>query len=516
MTPRLAVILMLLAIRPAAGATTCATLASAALPGTTITRAQLVPAGRFASTTDGVLAPGAAAFKPYSALPEFCRVAATLTPSADSDIKIEVWMPATGWNGRFQAIGNGAWAGALMIQPLAVALGRGYAVTTTDTGHTERDGSFAFSHPEKLVDFADRAVHLMATQAKALIGAFYSKPPVASYWTGCSTGGRQGLIEAQRYPADFDGIVAGDPTNDMTHMFLQQMWVTKVALANSAGGFSKEKAAVLHQAVVDACDARDGVRDGVIDDPTRCAFDPAALLCKTGDGPACLTEGEVATARAMYDTARNARTGVEVFPGFAKGSEAGWPGLIGGPKPFNVPEDFFKFVVFKNPAWNFRTLNMDTDVARAEAADGGRMDATDPDLSAFVARGGKLLMYHGWSDPLVSPQNSVNYYERVARLLGSALRVSDSVRLFMAPGMSHCAGGDGPSNFDSLNLVEQWVEQKIAPDQIVASHLTGGKVDRTRPLCPYPQLAVYRGTGDTNDAASFVCRQPNRSMRRER
>lgn len=506
MKRRWAVLLLLLAVKPAAGAATCDSLASAALPGATITRAQLVPAGRFAATAEGILADGAPAFRPYSALPAFCRVAATLKPSADSDIKIEVWMPASGWNGRFQAIGNGAWAGALMIQPLAVALGRGDAVAATDTGHSERDGSFAFNHPEKLIDFADRAVHLMTVQSKALVTAFYGKPASKSYWTGCSTGGRQGLMEAQRYPADFDGIVAGDPTNDMTHMFLQQMWVTKALLADPVNRLPKDKLAVLHRAVIDKCDASDGVQDGVIEEPTTCTFDPRTIQCKDEDTPDCLTPAQVKSAETMYGAVKNRRTGAEIFPGFSFGSETGWSGLVGGPKPFNVPEDFFKFIVFKNAGWDFQTLDLDTDVARAEAADVGRMDATDPNLAPFFNRGGKLLMYHGWSDPLVSPQNSVNYYERVVKALGGVGNVANSMRLFMVPGMSHCGGGDGPSNFDSLGVLERWVEEKQAPDQIVASHITAGKVDRTRPLCPYPQVAVYRGSGDTNDAASFTCR----------
>ncbi len=489
----------------------CDKLASAALPHAQVTRAQLVPAGRFAPSGAGILAEGAPSFKPYSLLPEFCRVAVTLTPSSDSDIKIEVWMPASGWNGRFEGIGNGGWGGMLSVQQLAVALGRGNAVTTSDTGHTGPDGSFAFNHPEKLTDFAYRAVHDMTVQAKALVQAFYGKAPAESYWNGCSTGGRQGLKEAQRYPTDYDGIIAGDPTNDMVHMLTQHIWIAQATLKNPASYIPKDKFAVIHQAVLDACDALDGIKDGVIDDPRRCSFDPKTIQCHGDDEASCLTAAQVDAVRKIYSPAKNPRTGAEIFPGLEPGSELGWTGLASGPKPMSIPDDYFRFIVFKDPAWDFKTLDFDKDIAKAEALDHGDMNATDPDLKTFVARGGKLLMYHGWSDPLVAPRNTVNYYEQVAQKLGGSDKAVDSVRLFMGPGMAHCAGGDGPSNFDPLNVIEAWVEQHKAPDQIIATHLANGAVDRTRPLCPYPQVAAYRGTGDMNAAASFVCTAPAKS-----
>jgi len=490
---------------PVQAIASCESLASIGIPHATITRAQLVPAGQFAGTPEGVLAPGAPAFRPYSALPEFCRVAATLAPSSDSDIKIEVWMPAgAAWNGKFEAIGNGGWAGQLSVQALAVGVSRGYAIAATDTGHATPGGSFAFNHPEKLVDFAYRAVHEMTIDAKQLIGAYYGGAPKVSYWNGCSTGGRQGLKEAQRYPDDFDGIVAGAPANYMTHLLTQSIWVAQAVSGD--GAIPKEKFAVIHQAALAACDARDGVTDGVIDDPTRCAFDPKTIQCAAGDAPNCLTPPQVAAVRQIYSPVRNPRTGAVLFPSQEPGSEMGWFNGLAGPVPLSIATDYWKFVVFKKPDWDFKSLNFDSDVANADALDNGDMNAIDPNLAAFTRRGGKLLLYHGWNDQLIAPQNTVNYYIAVVKALGGPDQTKNSVRLFMMPGVTHCAGGDGPSNFDQLGVMEQWVEQQKPPDQIVATHLAAGAVDRSRPLCPYPQVAVYRGSGDSNTAENFVCK----------
>ena len=497
---------VLTAGRTTAASSSCESLASIGLPNTSITRAQLVPAGQFAATPAGILAPGAPSFRPYSALPAFCRVAATLRPSSDSDITIEVWMPAADWNGKFEAVGNGGWGGQISLQALAGGVARGYAIATTDTGHSGRDGSFALGHPEKLIDFSYRAVHEMTVQAKALISAYYGQAPRASYWDGCSTGGRQGLKEAQTYPEDYDGIAAGAPTNYMTHMLAQMLWVAHATLKDPAASIPPAKYAVIHQAALDACDALDGLKDGVIDDPTRCHFDPKTIQCKSGDSPTCLTAAQAEAARKIYAPLKNPRTGAEIFPGLEPGSELGWAGLAGGPEPMSIPTEYYKYIVFKNPAWDYKTFDFDTGVTLADKLDHGDDNAIDPNLEPFVSRGGKLLIYQGWSDMLVAPVNAVNYYTSVVKALGGAARAQNSVRLFMAPGMGHCAGGEGPSNFDRLGILEQWVEQKRAPDQIVVSRLTAGKVDRTRPLCPYPQVAIYSGTGSTDDAKNFSCK----------
>ena len=267
----------------------------------------------------------------------------------------------------------------------------------------------------------------------------------------------------------------------------------------------KEKYALIHKAVLDACDALDGVKDGVLEDPRRCHFDPGILLCKDADTAVCLTAPQVEAARKIYAGPKNPHTGQQVFPGLAIGSELTWAALAGGPDPFAIADSHFKYLVFKNPNWDFRTLNFDTDVALADKLDNNTINATDPNLKEFVSHGGKLLIYHGWNDQLIAPENSINYYQSV---LSAKTGTQDSVRLFMAPGMTHCSGGDGPSQFDSIGALEQWVEGAKPPDKIVASHAIDGKVDRTRPLCPYPRTAKYRGTGSTDEASSFICQTP--------
>jgi feruloyl esterase len=480
-----------------AAAASCESLTSLTLPNTTITLSRPVAAGEF--TPPGPTPPGAN----FKNMPAFCRVAATLAPSKDSDIKIEVWMPASNWNGKFQAVGNGGWSGAIVYPSLARALAHGYATASTDTGHTGGSGSFASGHPEKLVDFAYRAVHEMTVQAKAIIAAYYGDGPKLSYWNGCSSGGKQGLKEAQRFPVDYDGIIAGAPANYWTHLMTGELWIAQAAHKDEASFIPASKFPIIHKAVLEACDALDGVKDGVLDDPRKCHFDPKMIQCQGDDTSNCLTAPQVETARKIYTASKNPRTGQEIFPAMEPGSELGWAGLAGA-QPFSIPVDHFKYVVFKDPNYDWRTLNFDSDVALADKLDNGTINATDPNLKAFVAHGGKLLLYHGWNDQLIAPRNAVNYYQSVLDTMGAASK--ESIRLFMAPGMNHCAGGDGPGAFDAVSVIEKWVEHGQAPDQIVASHITGGVVDRTRPLCAYPKVAQYKGSGSTDEAANFVCK----------
>jgi tannase/feruloyl esterase len=496
-----------IATRTVDAAASCESLASMTLPNTTITLARVVEAGAFTPPPPaGVQAPPPMG-QALRNLPAFCRIAATLRPSSDSEIKIEIWMPLSGWNGKFEGVGNGGWAGAISYPALATALRRGYATASTDTGHAGNggDGSFAFNHPEKLADFAHRAVHQMTVQAKTIVDKHYGSAPRLSYWKGCSTGGRQGLKEAQLYPADYDGIIAGAPANYMTHLATQSLWVAHATLKDPASFIPRQKYAAIHRAVLDACDTLDGVKDGVLEDPTRCHFDPKVMQCSGPDAPTCLTAPQVEAARKIYGGAKNPRTGAEIFPGLEPGSEPGWNALAGGPAPFSISTDQFKYVVLKNPNWDYKTLDFDKDVALADRMDAGLVNATDPNLKAFFNRGGKLLMYHGWIDQLIAPRNSINYYRSVAKALGGVDNVADALRLFLVPGMAHCSGGDGTSTFDSVTALEQWVEQKKTPAQIPASHMTNGVADRTRPLCPYPMVAVYKGTGSTDDAANFLC-----------
>jgi feruloyl esterase len=497
-------LLVLLLFAPPAHAATCDSLKGLTLDRATVTLASTVAAGQFTLPEGGRgAAQRNAAFKD---LPAFCRVAATLRPSSDSDIRIEVWLPAANWNNKYQAVGNGGWAGSISYTAMADALRRGYATSSTDTGHTGGSGRFALGHPQKLIDFGYRSEHEMAVKAKAIVDAFYGSAPKLSYWNGCSTGGRQGLREAQSYPMDFDGIIAGAPANPRTHLAGWGVYVGQAALKDPANVIPKDKLPMIHRAVVNACDALDGVTDGLIADPTACHYDFTPLRCKEENDASCLTSAQIRTAQIITRPAINSKTGDELYPGLSPGSELLWSTQAGGPEPNPVNVDQFKYVVFRDPNWDWRTFDVDTDIALADSIDGGTVNAINPDLHAFQQRGGKLLMYHGWADQNVPPLSTVGYYKSVLAKMGSGPQTDAWLRLFMAPGMTHCGGGEGPNQFDAVAALEQWVEHGTAPASIPASHSTNGRVDRTRMLCPYPQVAKYKGSGDINDAASFACR----------
>jgi feruloyl esterase len=481
----------------------CETLASLSLPHATVTRAETIRGGEFAPPDNGT---GAAAARPVTGLPAFCRVVATLRPSPDSDIRIEVWLPSSGWNGKLQSVGNGAWAGVIPYPAMGAALAGGYATTGTDTGHTGNNARFAVGHPEKLTDYGYRAVHEMTVAAKAIIAGFYGNAPRLSYWNSCSTGGRQGLMEAQRYPADYDGIIAGAPVYERTRQLIWELWIAQAVHKDDASYIPPAKYPAIHRAALAACDAADGATDGLIEHPPACTFDPGTLQCSSGDGPSCLTAPQVEAARKIYTPATNPRTHQQIYPALQPGSELAWGGLA-GPQPVGEAVDLFKYLVFDNEQWDFRTLDFATAVELTDKAERGVLNATDANLKPFLSRGGKLLLYHGWNDQLVAPLSTVNYYHRVLETTGRS-QATSSVRLFMMPGMTHCAGGEGPNTFDKIGVMEQWVEHGQAPERIVASHSTEGRVDRTRPLCPYPQVAAYKGAGSFDDAASFVCKAP--------
>ena len=451
----------LLPSRPLAAGGSCSELRTLSLPHTTITQADEDARG-------------------------FCRVAATLTPSSDSAIKIEVWLPSSGWNGKFLAVGNGAFNGSIADRAMESAIARRYAAASTDTGHEGGSGSFGLGHPEKVIDFGWRAVHEMTVAAKQIIGAHYQTPPTYSYWSGCSAGGRQAMKEAQRFPADFDGIVAGAPGLNWTERAAEAVRVSKTLEKNESARLTKTERELLHRAVLDRCDALDGVKDGLVGNPTRCAIDPSTV--------AGLSPAQAATARLLYAS------------GLQPGSELGWTDLGWTASARATGLDQFRFLVFGDPNWNPQTFDFDADLARARTADADTIDARDPNLQPFIDRGGKLIQYHGWSDPQISPLNSTDYYASVVARLGAA-KIRDAYRLFMAPGMGHCGGGEGPNEFDMIGALEQWVERGTAPDRILASHATNGRVDRTRPLCPYPMTASYAGSGSIDDAANFVCRE---------
>jgi feruloyl esterase len=508
--PSLGVILAVVLCVSNSYAATCESVLALSLPNTTVTLAQVVPAGTFSAPVTGRGA--AQGTDPFKQLPAFCRVAATLKPSSGSEIKIEVWMPLGGWNRKFQAVGNGGYLGAITYSSgnggiergMAEALKRGYATASTDTGHVGNTTASFIEHPEKLVDFGYRAVHEMTIAAKAFIGAFYGAAPRRSYWNGCSSGGRQGLMEAQRFPDDYDGIIAGAPANPTTRLSTWNVYVAQAALKEPARTIPGSKYPMVHKAVLSACDAVDGLTDGLIDDPTRCRFDFKQLECSGEDSPSCLTAAQVETARKLTSPAVHSKTGETIFPGLALGTELGWAIRIGGPEPNVLGTDYVKHVVFKDPKWDWRTFDFEPAVALADKMDGGTMNAINPDLRPFRQRGGKLLLYHGLADQFFSAQLTVDYYHQVLAAVGST-RSEEWLRLFLAPGMGHCGGGEGPNTFDPVAALDQWVEHGKAPDAMMASHSTDGKVDRTRPLCPYPRVARYRGTGSIDEAASFAC-----------
>jgi feruloyl esterase len=457
-----------------------------------------------------------------------------------------MWMPASGWNGKYHHAGNGGYGGTLPTSgnQMLGGLWRGYAVAGTDMGHNAAvtpGGSFALGHPEKIVDWASRANHVTAVAAKLIIKAFYGATPRLSYFQGCSDGGHEALMEAQRFPDDFDGIIAGASADYWTHQSAAWVWEARAALDDPASYIPLTKLPIVTQAAAAACP---GVVPGVIDDPTRCNFDPIALLCSGADAPTCLTAAQVGAVRKIYAGPRNPRTRERIYPGLERGSEASqglaagssWSALIGGPQTF-LGGDFYKYMVFGDPTWDFHTLDFDRDIAFADAKMAPIVDSTSADLSDFKALGGKLIMYHGWADPLVNSRNSINYYESVVVFMdrhdnddsyedapGFARQTEDFIRLFMAPGMAHCRNGPGLNTFDTLTALEKWVEEGIAPKKIIAYHNStaawGGDAivtgvpsvswDMSRPLCPYPKVAHWNGKGSPRDAGNFACvREPS-------
>jgi feruloyl esterase len=506
-------------------AATCDSLVGLKLPNTTITSAQTVAAGAFTLPPGVPASPfGAPSFKK---LPDFCRVEGVIQPSSDSHIEFEVWMPAFGWNGRYHGEGNGGFAGSINYGALADSVLNGYASSSTDTGHKgdATDARWALGHTEKIVDFGYRAVHETAENSKAIIHEFYGEDLKHSYFSSCSNGGRQALMEAQRYPADYDGIIAGAPAASFTHIIASFTWDLQAAEVDPASYIPAGKYSAIEAAVVAACDARDGVKDGVIDDPTKCGFKPATLLCKGADSAACLTPPQVTALEKIYAGPRNSK-GEQVYPGFLPGGQsgpAGWGLWVTGAAPGKSLQYAFATqgganLIYQNAAWDFRAFNLDHDVKIADDTMGGRLNAVDPNLKPLKDRGGKLIIYHGWNDPALAPLATINYYQSVVAKMGQK-PTADFVRLYMVPGMQHCGGGPGPDSFgatpggpslpDSKHnmsaALEGWVEKGTPPGSIVATKYTAGNAVRTRPLCPYPQVARYSGSGSIDHAASFTC-----------
>ena len=506
--------------------TTCEQLKSTQLPKTTITAASLVPAGGFSGATGGSF--------DYKTLPAFCRVQGVIAPSSDSHIEFEVWMPASGWNGKYQGVGNGGFAGEISYSQLGSAMNAGYATSSTDTGHKGggTDATWALGHPEKVVDYGYRAIHETAEKAKTLIATFYGEAAKHSYFTGCSNGGRQALMEAQRFPGDYDGIIAGAPAADFTRT--AALFASNVRATSDLNAFvPPSKYDAIEAAVVAACDARDGVNDKVVTEPAACKFDPAVLLCRDAENDSCLTAAQIAMVKKLYDGLRTVK-GQSIFPGFVPGGEAGpggWGPWLSGLKPdtsleYAFATQFFKNMVYRNASWDVRTFEVERDLKAANEAVGRLLNAVDPDLQAFQKKGGKLIIFHGWSDAALPPTATTDYHDSIVKTLGQ--KQTDSfVRTYMAPGLQHCSGGPGADSFGLLpglrptvqdptrNMsaaIARWVEQGIAPSALVATKYKGRPPDETpaftRLLCPYPAIARYKGTGSSDDSANYACSVP--------
>ncbi len=395
-------------------------------------------------------------------------------------------------------------------EAMSDGLRRGYATTATDDGNPTRgSGSFVYGHPEKLIDFAYRSEHEMTVKAKAIIRAFYGRDPRYSYWDGCSGGGREGLLQAYRYPDEFDGIIAGDPADFRRNAWA--LWLANASFKNQADYIPPSKYPMIHQAVLDACDAIDGLKDGLIDDPTRCHFDPKVLQCAGEDKPSCLTAQQVQTASTILSpaTTQAARRSFPAWNPAPSCAGLDWLEDLNLHRSFSTTSStsFSKIRTGTGePSTWSATLRWPTKPPRAQLR-------SMPISSDLPKHGGKLLLYHGWADQQVAPGATVEFYNSVvastgSRQSGAVVSAMVWVRLFMAPGMAHCGGGEGPNAFDKISALEQWVEHDKAPDQIIASHSVNGKIDRTRPLCPYPQIAAYQGAGSMDDAANFICRPP--------
>jgi len=494
---------LLLAGRAASAPASCGSLAKIALPHAAITLAEPVAAGKFRAPPHGNdLYPdfNLAGSVEQGSNPAFCRVAATLKPSADSEVRIEVWLPQSGWNGKMLGVGSFGWGGSITYPGLLAGVQEGYAVANTDTGHQGGDGRFALGHPEKLTDYAHRAVHEMTVDAKAIAEAFYGVAPSHSYWVGCSLGGLEGLVEAKRYPADYEGIVAGAPPNPIVRFNALQLWPYWLIRQNPSREIPRTKYAMVHQAVVKACASPSGQEEDLVDDPGACRFDPRSLQCRGADAPDCLSAPQVELLLQIYAGPANPRTKESIFPGPARGAELEMA-AYGSEQPAPVALDLFRYAAFQNPAWDPAAMDWDKDVEAATQKLGPLMQV-DADLGPFFDRGGKLLLYIGWAD-YHNPEELVGYYRALLERGGA--KVHGSVRLFAVPGMAHCAGGQGCDTFDKLAAIDDWVERGDPPERLVASRVEDGKVVRRRPLCAYPAVARYRGAGDTRDASSFSC-----------
>ena len=503
----------------ALAAPNCEGVSKLSLPNTSITLAKPIPAGTFTPPRGRAI----------ENVPGFCEVHGVLKPTDVSLIHFEVWLPAENWNGKLEGVGNGGLAGTISYAPMAAALRNGFATASTDTGHTAEEPRDWLENRERLIDYSYRALHLTTVNAKAIVNAYYGNAPQHSYYLGCSTGGKQGLMEAQRFPADYDGIVAGDAANFWTHQMMSEVW-DGVATGTPETNLPQEKLELIQNAVLSACDALDGAADGLISDPTRCHFDPNKLLCQGADASNCLTAAQVGAVEKIYSGPVNPRTGKKLYPGLYPGGELGW-GKAGGQMVINRTKtsgvssyDFWRYALLKNPDWEFRAFDFDRDIALADEKLAPVTNATSPNLEKFRRLGHKLIYYHGAADPLIPAQNGIDYFESVVAAEKGLERTQAFFRVFLVPGLYHCNGGPGPTAFggsvvvpaseldadhDMVSAVARWVEKGVAPDRIIAAKYLDNNPAKSvafeRPLCAYPQVARYKGSGDLKDASSYAC-----------
>jgi feruloyl esterase len=482
----------------AASGSSCDGLRSMAIPNVAISAVDVVTPPPPSTGRGGAGAAGPAA----PVLPEYCRVRLLLTPTSDSKINAELWMPTTTWNGRFMAVGNGGFGGSIQgFGEMQNALRLGYATSGNDTGHDNTvegpNGMFALGHPEKIVDFAYRAMHEMTVTSKSIIQQFYGRPQQYSYYKGCSTGGRQGAMNAQRYPDDFDGIIAGALAN--RHIQMHTAGAARgVELArHPEGQIPPATAQMVTQAVLKACDP---LKEGFLTNPRACTFDFKKLSCAPGAAAseACLTPPQLKTVETFYGGLHNSK-GELIFSGQALGNPL--PALRANMPEPGAGNDTVRIWAFQNDRYDWRTFDLDRDMPIINSKI-GFVDAVDPDLSKFKAHGGKLLLYAGWGDTTITPENTVLYYDNLRKKMGPQ---DDFVRLFMVPGMAHCRGGDGPNTFDSIGAMEGWREKGVTPTQLTGFN---PQTSLTRPICSYPQYTKYKGTGNIKDAANWTCAAP--------
>jgi len=506
----------------AAAATPCENLATIKLSDATITSVAIIPEGPPPARGGGgggagargggargggargggagapnAAVPPAAPGPPPANIPAHCRVLLDLKPSSDSLIKMELWLPTQNWNGKFMGVGNGGFAGSIQGRTgdMPQALRLGYATAGTDTGHQDQGGAWAIGHPEKMIDFGYRATHEMTLKAKQIVKAFYDDNPKYSYFKGCSTGGRMALMEAQRYPNDYDGIIAGSLASRHIHMWTAGVARSVELTRHPEAGFSAEKAALVNQMVTTTCDT---LKEGFLNNPRQCKVDFSKLLCPAGkDDNSCLTAPQLKTVETFYGGVKNSK-GELIFSGQALGNPIG--AQRGNPDGPGGTFDLVR-IAYNDPNIDWHKFDLDRDMKFLDEKI-GYVDAVNPDLGKFKGSGGKLLLTHGWADTGITPETTIWYYDSVLDKMGR--NQSDWMRLFMVPGMGHCGGGPGVNTFDSIGTIENWVEKGIAPDQMMGRGAQG----LTRPLCPYPQYAEYKGSGDLKDASNWACKAP--------